>query len=424
MPMWQYGQLTVRSRARGKERTILWRGPGERAAENYSANNQPVAVLLNQFGADGWELVGIQNYREVASGFGPGEPDRVISEYLFKRPYVPTLVSLTVYCLPPGDAGIETTVGHTSERLYGRLLIERKVGRPHNQADIDRIDSLRTEREEPGTSERRREQIDEAVAGYAASFLVGQVGDAWWATPGDFPLANAADLLNESAEWLRGLIEHPLEEIASAAGADGLFPSVGAGIAANFVTVRLTAPLEGAARLCEVAGIIVGLAAGAHPLVMACAKRLLHDELGQAVTREFTNILGSTGQDRETPDSREAAESRDARDTAEHRNGRDTAEPGSSQGRAPGSDLHGTNLADAGQGWDGSSFTGGPDHPPPGGRALGRPGADDPPDTERRRDYLPGQDLDRPGRSDGPPGRGDGPDIDDGLDYGGRGGQR
>jgi hypothetical protein len=419
MPMWQYGQLTVRSRARGKERTILWRGPGERAAENYSANNQPVAVLLNQFGAEGWELVGIQNYREVASGFGPGEPDRVISEYLFKRPYVPMLVSLTVYGLPPDDAGIETTgiettAGRISELPYGQLLIERKVGRPHNQADIDRIDSLRTERGEPGTSERRREQIDEAVAGYAASFLAGQAGDAWWATQGDLPLANAADLLNGSAEWLRDLIEHPLGEIASAAGANGPVVSVGAGITANFVTARLTAPLEGAARLCEVAGIIVGLAAGAHPLVMACAKRLVHDELGQALTREFTNILGSADQDRETPDSREAAESRDGRDTAEHRNSRGTAEPGNYRGRPQGSDLDGTNWADPGQGWDGRNFAQGPDHTPFRGQAPGRPGAGDPPDTKRPWYDPPGQDPDRPGRSDGP-------DRDDGLDYGGRG---
>jgi hypothetical protein len=412
MPMWQYAQLVIRtdgSRAGGGARSIRWRGPGSGAVRNYSASNPPVTVLLNQLGAEGWELVGIQNYREAPVRPGPDEPGRLVSQYIFKRPYVPTLVSLTAYRLGPGSAPSETTGSPVSEWGEGRLLIERKIARPYNQADIDRIDSFRIEREESGTSARRREQIDEAVAGYAASFLEEQAGDAWWATPEDFPLVRAADLLDGSAEWLRGLVGHPLEEVASAAGADGPVVALGAGVTANFVTARLTVPLEAAARLCEVAGIVVGLAAGAHPLVMACAKRLGHDALGRTLTGEFKKILGSMGEDRETPDSREAAGTRDDRGAGDSRRRREPTERGNSQERAPGSDRDSSDRP--AYEWNGPEAVREHGHPDLGDRTPGRP--NDPADDERWVDPY-GQGPDRSGR-------GDGPDTDDRPEYGGRG---
>jgi hypothetical protein len=69
--------------------------------------------------------------------------------------------------------------------------------------------------------------------------------------------------------------------------------SIGVGITANFVTAPLTARLEGAARVCEVAGIVVGLATGLQPLVIACVKLLAHDELGIALSRELEQIINS-----------------------------------------------------------------------------------------------------------------------------------
>jgi hypothetical protein len=211
----------------------------------------------------------------------------------------PTLVRLTVYCLWDSESARSATDGRDLRKDTGRLQIEREVARPGSQADIDLIESLRIEYERPGVSEGRREEIKAAAADYAASWVQGQLGVTWWETPQSFPLSQTADLLDGSAEWLRGLVEHPLADAASRAGAEGPVVPIGAGITANFVTARLTAPLEGAARVCEVAGIVIGLATGAHPLVMVCAKRLAHDELGKALGRGFEQIIDSIGADRQ-----------------------------------------------------------------------------------------------------------------------------
>jgi hypothetical protein len=62
---------------------------------------------------------------------------------------------------------------------------------------------------------------------------------------------------------------------------------------------QVTAPIENAVRICEIAGIAIGTATGAHPLVIACMKRLAHDELGKVFTRAFKRLLDPTGTDRE-----------------------------------------------------------------------------------------------------------------------------
>ena len=36
--------------------------------ENYSGTEHPVLALLNGFGADAWELAGLQDYRDGADG--------------------------------------------------------------------------------------------------------------------------------------------------------------------------------------------------------------------------------------------------------------------------------------------------------------------------------------------------------------------
>lgn len=101
--------------------------------------------------------------------------------------------------------------------------------------------------------------------------------------------------MDGSAEWLRGLFEHPLVYAASRVGIQGPPVDIGAGIMANFATARITEPLEDAARICEVAGIALGLATGAHPLVIACGKRLAYGELGDVIAEGFEKIFDSVG---------------------------------------------------------------------------------------------------------------------------------
>ena len=89
MACWQYAQLTITVDGRASEengRTILWHGPGQGVGENYSDSGQTVPELLNRFGADGWELVGLQDYREGGAGRSYWDAARLLTVYTFKRP--------------------------------------------------------------------------------------------------------------------------------------------------------------------------------------------------------------------------------------------------------------------------------------------------------------------------------------------------
>jgi hypothetical protein len=89
MPCWQYAQLTITVDGRASKpgaRTILWHGPGQGVGENYSDSGQTVPELLNRFGADGWELAGLQDYLEGGNGSSYWEAARQLIAYTFKRP--------------------------------------------------------------------------------------------------------------------------------------------------------------------------------------------------------------------------------------------------------------------------------------------------------------------------------------------------
>jgi hypothetical protein len=89
MSSWQYVQLTITLDGRSLEkdgRTILWHGPGQGVGENYSDTDTTVPELLNRFGADGWELAGLQDYREGGDGSSYWNAARLLTVYTFKRP--------------------------------------------------------------------------------------------------------------------------------------------------------------------------------------------------------------------------------------------------------------------------------------------------------------------------------------------------
>jgi hypothetical protein len=88
MSCWQYAQLTITVDGRAPQagaRIILWHEPGQGVGENYSESDQTVLELLNRFGADGWELAGLQDYREGGGGSSYWEAARLLTVYTFKR---------------------------------------------------------------------------------------------------------------------------------------------------------------------------------------------------------------------------------------------------------------------------------------------------------------------------------------------------
>jgi len=89
MSCWQYAQLTITVDGRDPQpvtRTIVWHGPGQGVGENYSDTEHTVLELLNRFGADGWELASLQDYREGGDGSSYWEAAQLLTVYTFKRP--------------------------------------------------------------------------------------------------------------------------------------------------------------------------------------------------------------------------------------------------------------------------------------------------------------------------------------------------
>ena len=89
MSCWQYAQLRspwTGARPGEDMRTIVWHGPGQGVGENYCDSGQTMPELLNRFGADGWELAGIQDYRDGGAGTSYWEAARLLTVYTFKRP--------------------------------------------------------------------------------------------------------------------------------------------------------------------------------------------------------------------------------------------------------------------------------------------------------------------------------------------------
>jgi len=172
----------------------------------------------------------------------------------------------------------------------GKRAFRFQATPPPSQADIDQIERLGVGYQDPGTRKELREEIRDAAAQYAASWTEGQLGVAW-RVPQSFPLDRAADLLNSSGEWLCGLVEHSVADAGSAAGIPGPVVPMGAGITTDFLTAPVTALLGDAARVCEIAGIVIGFATGAHLLFIASAKLFAHDELGDELAKGFGHVI-------------------------------------------------------------------------------------------------------------------------------------
>jgi hypothetical protein len=170
------------------------------------------------------------------------------------------------------------------------FLVKREIVSVRSGAELAEIELLRAQCERLDLGEHA-EALRAATADYAAQQVEDKLNISWWQTRANFPLTGAADVLNNSTGFLRGLVECPLAAAGNAVGAGDPVMSIFATITAYAATERVTAPLENAARTCEVAGVLIGLATGTPHLVVACGKRFIHDELGKALAGAFERVL-------------------------------------------------------------------------------------------------------------------------------------
>jgi hypothetical protein len=85
MTAWQYAQLSITRDIRtGEIRTILWREPGQGLGENFTDSGRSVLELLNQVGADGWELADREERQDRGDGPSYWDPSTTVTIYTFK----------------------------------------------------------------------------------------------------------------------------------------------------------------------------------------------------------------------------------------------------------------------------------------------------------------------------------------------------
>ena len=146
-----------------------------------------------------------------------------------------------------------------------------------------------------------------ATADDAAPALVDPVYAA--ATKGlktqSFPETEAAGLIDKTSGFLQGAVDTAFKGLGTGIGLPSGEATIVAGVCTNFILAPITGPLGEASTFIEIAGIVIGLATGAHPLVLACVKPLLHSQLEHLVSEGLVDMLHGPHAD----NSRSAAQS-------------------------------------------------------------------------------------------------------------------
>lgn len=140
------------------------------------------------------------------------------------------------------------------------------------------------------TADEAVERLKEAVA----EVLAGRLEGAVWKTADDLSADQVAGLLAGLPDMIKTIAEKPLGILGGAAGLSAPVVSFGADIAATLVLKPTLEPLQSTVHVLEVVGIVLGLAAGMHPLVITCVKHLAYDEFGGALTHAFEQIMSPT----------------------------------------------------------------------------------------------------------------------------------
>ena len=197
----------------------------------------------------------------------------------------------------PSNAEIwQPTIDISIERDYLRLPSEEVV--PSSPDGFSFEATSRGEGDQPPETvthdvEVSPEKLVEATADYLATVLGGPLFTAatqFWKTE-SFPEIEAVDAIEGASGQLQGVVDTPLRGVGVAFGLSPGEAAITAGISTNLILAPITGPLDKAASFIEVAGIVIGLATGAHGLVLACIKPLLHSQLEHLLSQGIVNIV-------------------------------------------------------------------------------------------------------------------------------------
>jgi hypothetical protein len=163
--------------------------------------------------------------------------------------------------------------------------------RPAGLEEVEAVSILQATRFTAGP-ERLGKCLREASAETAADYVEGAVWRVWQ-TSDDLSLVQAINFFAGVSDSLHEVVQSALENLADGVGVPAPVNLVGADVFATLLTKPIAEPISDLEHDLELLGIFVGLVTGLHPLVINCAKYLIHDQLGSALAKGINNVLDS-----------------------------------------------------------------------------------------------------------------------------------
>ena len=173
-----------------------------------------------------------------------------------------------------------------AERQY-RIQVERQIGALPSPPP-GALNDPSTIIHRAGIDEGFRKRLGEAASDYFAAKAgdpAFAVATEQWVTQNAYPETALVEACNRISSGLDTIIEKPLEKTGAQLMLPG--PEAAAGIGAALILQPVTEPLSQAAAFLEITGVLVGMATGLHPLALAAAKMLAHDQFHVFVARRL-----------------------------------------------------------------------------------------------------------------------------------------
>jgi hypothetical protein len=167
-----------------------------------------------------------------------------------------------------------------------------------------RQDETAVPRKQPApesSSKRDVEVIADKLKEAFADDIGGRAADIVFSPPAEsdeseaFPTQQAADDIETIIGWLQGAVTSVFEASAAEIGLPSGEAAISAGVFSELVLAPIMGPLEEAAILLEIAGLIAGLATGTPALALTCLKALEHKAFEHAVSRIIIGLAQAPG---------------------------------------------------------------------------------------------------------------------------------
>ena len=174
-----------------------------------------------------------------------------------------------------------------SERQF-RIQAERQVGVLPSQPGALYDPATIIRRAE--TDEGFRERLGKAASDYVATKLgdpAFAVATERWITQDAYPETVLVEVCNRISGGLGTIVQKPLEKVGTELRLPGPGAATAAGIGAALTLQPVTEPLGRVSTFLEITGVVVGMATGLHPLALASAKMLAHDQFHDFVARRL-----------------------------------------------------------------------------------------------------------------------------------------